>query len=347
MREPGSTKRLDVMDSSDDLRTSAGGARGPDFFVVGAGKSGTTALDAYLGAHPDIFMGRKEMHMFGSDLAWGPMFRKRTWDEYLAAFSEATDAKRVGESSPGYLVSELAAQEIKNYRPDAKIIAILRNPIEVIHALHSHCLYMGDEDIEDLEQALQAAPARRAGRRIPRSNTGIWPLLYRDVVRYRSQLERYLQAFGRDRVHVIIFDDFKEQTAATYRATLEFLGVEPEFEPEFEILNPSKRARIRTISAAQTTTALLSSGVWKLMRRTARRAIPSHQARMRLYRWVERKNTVYERQAPLPAELRERLEAELADDVSDLGALLGRDLSHWVGGSRQHTQRDGASKRTR
>jgi Sulfotransferase domain len=309
-------------------------ARGPDFFIVGAPKSGTTALGAYLGAHPNIFMPKKDMHMFGSDLAWGPMFTRRTWDEYLGAFSAASDAMRVGESSPGYLVSELAAQEIKSYRPDAQIVATLRNPIEVIHSLHSHSLYMGDEDIEDLEQALLAAPARRAGRRIPRSNTGIWAVLYRDVVRYRPQLERYLQAFGRDRVHVIIYDDFKERTAATYRGILEFLGVEPEFEPEFEILNPSKRARIRAISAAQNTPAVLTSGIWKLARQTARRTIPSHEARMRLYRWVERKNTVYERQAPIPAELRKRLEAELADEVSKLGALLGRDLSHWVGGSR-------------
>jgi hypothetical protein len=331
------------MASSLGPRKRVGGARGPDFFVVGAAKAGTTAFDGCLGAHPDIFMGRKEMHVFGSDLAWGPMFRRRTWDEYLAAFSGAADAKRVGETSPGYLFSALAAQEIKAYRPDAQIIAILRNPVDVIHAFHSHSLYVGDEDIEDLEQALMAAPDRRAGRRVPRSNTGIWSLLYRDVVRYRPQLERYLQAFGRDRVHVIIYDDFKERPAATYRATLEFLRVDPGFEPEFEILNPSKRARIRAISAAQTTPTVLSSGPWKLMRRTARYAIPSHKARMRLYRWVERANTVYERQAPMRTELRERLEAELAEEVSDLGALLGRDLSHWVGGSRRPTASDGAA----
>ena len=64
---------------------------------------------------------------------------------------------------------------------------------------------------------------------------------------------------------------------------------------------------------------------------------------MRLYRWVERANTVYERQAPMRTELRERLEAELAEEVSDLGALLGRDLSHWVGGSRRPTASDGAA----
>jgi hypothetical protein len=92
------------------------GVRGPDFFIVGSLKAGTTALNSYLAAHPDIFMARKDMHGFGSDLPLGPMTRKRAWSDYVASFSEAGDAQRVGETSGGYLYSKRAAQEIKEYR---------------------------------------------------------------------------------------------------------------------------------------------------------------------------------------------------------------------------------------
>ena len=152
-------------------------------------------------------------------------------------FAKAGDARRLGDSSPGYLYSTRAAKEIKAYRPDAQIIVMLRNPVEALHALHATLLYVGDEDLEDIEQALAAEPERREGRRIPSTNEPAFALRYRDMVRYRAQLERYVEVFGWDQVHVIVYDDFRDDTAATYRATLEFLRIDPGFEPEFEIVN--------------------------------------------------------------------------------------------------------------
>ncbi len=304
--------------------------RGPDFFVVGAAKSGTTALDAYLGAHPDIFMATKEMHYFGSDLDNGPMFRPVSWDRYLDAFSDAGDAARAGECSPGYLYSKRAAEEIKAYRSDADIIAILRNPVDMIHAFHSHNVYVGDENIEDLEQALAAEPDRMMGRNIPRANQGVWGLLYRDVVRYHSQVKRYFEAFGRDRVHVMIYRDFAQDTPRAYRSTLEFLGVDTGFLPEFDILNANKRARIRTISALETTAEFRKVDVWNVVRRSAQVLLPSRAARQRLYGWIARMNTVYERRKPMPPDLRRRLQKEFAEEVTALGELLGKDLDFWI-----------------
>ena len=304
--------------------------RGPDFFIIGAPKSGTTALDAYLRAHPDVFMGGKEMHYFSSDLAWGPMFAPLSWEEYLDAFSGATDESRVGETSPSYLYSARALEEIRRYRPDAQIIVALRNPIDMIQSFHSHLLYVGDENITELEGALSAESDRRAGRRIPRSNKATWALLYRDVARCAPYLERYLHAFGRDRLHVIFYDDFARDTAGVYRAMLEFLSVDPDFEPEFEVLNPSKRARVRAISALQETRRLKSVGGWRVLRRAAQLALPSRKARRRLYDWIGRVNTVQERPSAVPPELRNRLQIELAEDVIKLGRLIERDVSHWV-----------------
>jgi hypothetical protein len=309
----------------------------PDFFVVGAAKSGTTAIDHYLRAHPDVFMGPRELHFFGSDLQWGPVFKRCGRNDYLDAFSGAAEGQRVGETSPGYLYSARAAEEIKRFQPDARIIALLRSPIDMMHAFHSHGIYVGDENIKDLEKALLAEPDRKLGRHVPSTNTGIWCLCYRDAVRYPQQLRRYFDVFGRERVHVIIYDDLKNDTAAAYRDVLAFLEVDTTFQPDFEIHNPSKRPRIQTISAVQATDNLKSVGAWRVLRRSARMAIPSRRFRQRLYRWIERKNTVYERQ-PLSAELRERLAADVADEVRELGGMLGRDLSHWVETDRPATR---------
>jgi hypothetical protein len=308
------------------------GNQGPDFFIVGAAKGGTTAMHAYLSEHPEVFMCKRQMHMFGSDLRFGPAKRLPTWDEYLAAFARAGDAKRLGDSSAGYLYSTRAAREIKEYRPDARIIVMLRNPVEVVPALHASHIYVGDDDLVDIEEALAAEDDRREGRRIPVTNELAWALCYRDVVRFRDQLERYLETFGPDQVHVIVYDDFREDTALAFRRTLQFLDVDPDFEPKFEIVNAHHRARIRALGTVSSKPSAASSGPWMMMRRVARLMVPSRDARLWLYRRIMRANTVYERRQPLPTKLRQQLEVELADDVRGLGALLGRDLSHWVDG---------------
>ena len=316
------------------MAVSASSLAGPDFFVVGAVKAGTSSLDSYLAAHPQIFMRKREAHQFGSDLVFGPAWQARTREEYLAGFAEASDSQRSGECSPGYLFSAQAAQEISAYRPDAQIIVMLRNPVEVLHALHASLLYVGDEDLADFEQALAAEPDRREGRRIPATNELAFALRYRDMVRFSSQLERYVETFGWERVHVIVFDDFREDTVAAYRATLMFLGVDPGFEPEFGVANANHRARIRAIGTLHSKAYLRPAGSWRLMRRAAHVAIPSQRARARIFRRIVRANTVYEPRPPLAGPLRARLEAELADEVRDLGELIGRDLSHWVGHER-------------
>ena len=87
--------------------------RKPDFFIVGAPKCGTTALNDYLAMHPDIYMARKEMHHFGADLRFGNQFYRRNKDAYLAEFDTWNGQSLVGEASVWYLFSQTAAEEIK------------------------------------------------------------------------------------------------------------------------------------------------------------------------------------------------------------------------------------------
>src|SRR5665647_751711 len=110
----------------------------PDFFIVGAPKCGTTAMNNYLAQHPDVFMAQKEIHYFGSDLK---MRVKVSESEYLNYFQNAEEKKLIGEASVWYLFSEKAAAEIKAFSPQAKIIIMLRDPIDVLHSLHSQHLF--------------------------------------------------------------------------------------------------------------------------------------------------------------------------------------------------------------
>ena len=196
----------------------------PNFFIVGAPKCGTTALHAYLAQHPDVFMSDpKEPHFFGSDLE----FRYRRSDAQYPVLLRGWGRRRRigGEASVWYPYSECAADEIGEALPDARIIVMLRDPVEMIPSLHSQFVYNGHEDL-GLGHALAAEQERAAGRRPPPGptsraacSTGAW--------RYAPQLARYLDRFGRERVHVIVYDDLRADLPGEYRRLLEFPGRRP------------------------------------------------------------------------------------------------------------------------
>ena len=129
------------------------------------------------------------------------------------------------------------------FQPEARIIVMLRNPIEMLPSLHSQFVFVGIEPVEDFGTAL-ALDEERERSGVPR---GFPPRSYRSAVRYAEQVERYLDVFGRERVHVILYDDFRDDTLAAYRGVCEFLGVDPEFEPQVEVVNPNKEVRSRIL----------------------------------------------------------------------------------------------------
>src|SRR5690349_18236190 len=154
----------------------------PDFYVVGHHKSGTTALYQMLRAHPQIFMpALKEPRFFAPDLR-ALLGQNGTlpdsWAEYLALFAPARPEQRRGEASPSYLRSEVAAQLIARARPDARIIALLREPADFVRSLHLHLLKEAVETEPDLAAAVAREAIEREGRRV---------LRYSDHVRYVEQ----------------------------------------------------------------------------------------------------------------------------------------------------------------
>jgi hypothetical protein len=289
----------------------------PNFFIVGAPRCGTTAMYEYLRQHPDVFMPyRKEPVYFGSDLAKRnpPM----TEAEYLSLFRAGAGRARLGEATVWYLYSRTAAEEIKAFATDPRIIIMLRNPVDMMYSLHSQLLFSSNEDLADFGEAIAAEEDRRHGRRMPPRARRPEGLQYRALGRYASHVRRYLDTFGPDAVHVIIYDDFSGDTPGSYGRTLEFLGIDPSFQPDFSVVNRSKEVRSGWLRD-------LIYAPW-FVNATARLPRPINR---RIRRTLKRLNFKEQPRPALDPALRARLTAELAPAVTELGELLGRDLSHW------------------
>lgn len=295
--------------------------RRPDFFIVGAPKCGTTALDVFLNQHPEIFMSRrKESHFFASDMPGTAHIRDP--NRFNELFSGVCNEKRVGEASVWHLASTEAAVNIHRFNPDALIIVMLRNPVEMIPSLHSQLIFEGYEDVRDLRRALRLESARLEGLHVPTTAPVPVQLQYRNAATYAPQLRRYLDLFGRDRVHVILYDDFAKDPDRVFSKLLEFLGVDPRFRPEFSRVNANK-----VVGSLFLRDLLKNPPNW--VRRMVRYALPGQRFRHGLIRRLEKINVKEMPRNATDADLIEALRKEFLEANRELSSLIGRDLSSW------------------
>jgi hypothetical protein len=281
----------------------------------------------YLSSHPDVYMSdRKEMHFFGSDLNFGPQIYRRSLDAYLAEYEGRNGESRAGEASVWYLLSKTAASEIKAFNPDANIIIMLRDPVELLHSMFYMFRYDGNEHLESFEEALAMENLRRVGQMTTRQTYFAQGLVYRDIVRFTEQVERYFDTFGRERVHVIIYDDFAGDTAGTYCEALEFLGVDSlRAATDFKVINGNRTVKSSALQV------VLNDG---LVRKAAVAIQPMLPRRLFVAlrtmreKWM-RSNLHFERRPALSPELRTRLKREFAPEIERLSGLIKRDLTHW------------------
>lgn len=296
----------------------------PDFFIVGAPKSGTTAMNYYLKQHPEIFIPEvKEIHYFGTDLDFRFLSERINLNQYLSLFSKAQYEKRIGETSVWYLYSNSAAAEIKAFAPSASIIIMLRNPVDVLYSLHSQFVYEGNEDILDFREALDAEEYRKRGKKIPSTAYLSKTLFYREVVKFSGQISRYLNLFGKENIHFIVFDDLLRDPGEVYRAILHFLGVKEDFEIDFVKINPNKK--------------LISPKLQRFLIRPPQSIL--HYGKYLkipialqdwIIRMVTKMNTVYKERPPMDNLLRRQLQKEFIYEVGQLSEIVGRDLTHWI-----------------
>jgi Sulfotransferase family len=204
----------------------------PDFLVIGAPKAGTTALHAALAAHPGLFMSAvKEPKYFLTDgppatEGGGPgdiqTYREHIWrrEEYEALFDAAPPGTLRGESTPFYLYNRAAQKRIQDQIPHAKLIVILRDPVERAHSNWTHLWSAGLEPIGDFARACAQEDARVAA-----GWADFWH--YTRLGKYGEQLEHLFLRFPREQVFIVRYRALLDAPAQALDDICEFLGVHP------------------------------------------------------------------------------------------------------------------------
>jgi hypothetical protein len=305
--------------------------RVPDFFIVGHPKCGTTALYEMLRGQPGIFMpALKEPQFFATEMRFGPRpeHLPDTLEQYVALFEAARPDQLVGEASPSYLRSHTAAGLIAEVRPDARIIAILREPASFLRSVHLQFVQAGLENEHDLHRALALESDRREGRNLPRR--GFWPLAlqYSDQVRYVEQLCRYQAAFSPEQILVLIYDDFRADNEETVRRVLRFLQVEDAAAIEEVEANPTVGARWRAGHELMHAVTVGRGPLSRAVKATIKTLTPSGPRRG-LLRAVRRK-LIYGAPPAADEQLMSELRRRFKPEVVSLSEYLDRDLvSEW------------------
>jgi hypothetical protein len=297
----------------------------PDFFIIGAPKCGTTALSEYLRRHPRIgFSQPKEPVYFCTDF---PKVRNYTEEtdylEHCFGHCRPSDCLAIGEGSTAYFYSTEAAGNILRFDPGARFIIMLRNPVDMIPALHAQKLLSLEEDESSFETAWALRRERLAGRKIPKFCVEPRLVDYADLGRLGQHAQRLFQEIPEPQRLVILFDDFARDTRSIYRQVLAFLGVPDDGRTEFPRINESRRLKnptlyefghrpppmlMRIVNAIKTALGIERLGILS-----------------RLLDWNVRQSE----RKPLSATMKQTLRQEFSEDIDRLATLLGRDLSDW------------------
>ncbi len=279
--------------------------------------------------HSQIYMPLprfKEPEFFASEMHVGarPRDLPETLEEYLALFDDARADQLLGEASTSYLRSHTAAANIAEVQPEARIIAILREPASLLRSVHLQYVQAVMETEYDLRRALALEEERRQGRNLPRH--GLWPLAlrYSDHVRYVEQLRRYHGAFGKQNVLVLIYDDFRADNEGSVRSVLRFLDVDDSSPVEEVEANPTVAPRSQAVHELMHTVTVgrgpISRGVKGVVK-----ALTPQQTRRRVLQAV-RRTLVYVAPPAADEELMSELRSRFKGEVEALSEYLGRDL---------------------
>ena len=287
-----------------------------NLFIVGAPRCGTSFLAYHLNKHPEIFfLLSTEPLYFAEDISF-LNHRITSLEEYEALFS-GVNCKWAGEKSPEYLYSDVAYLKIKDYCPNAKIIIMLRDPIDFICSWHQHnsnSIWGIKDNIDDVNEAILAEEERKE-----KSNGKYQIYFYKEFANYYKYVKRYLDFFGKENIKIVLLEDIKKDSKKVYLEVLKFLDLE-EFVPAFKIVNPGtadqKSFLIKTIfflkkSKIGSLCTFLISLLPMELRFFARDA----------YRVQTKKN--------IKPELEKKIRKDLEPDIKRLEKLINKDLSSW------------------
>ena len=289
-------------------------ARLPDFVVIGAYKAGTTAVDEILRRHPDIHMAAmREPNHFAFAGGRNPTHPDaaravRDYESYLSLFTDAPSGAVVGEVSPAYMSVPGTAQHLHDALPDARLVAVLRNPVD--RAFSDYLMYLRDgRERAPLRDALTEQEVRREAG----SPTGY----YVHTGMYAQQLRPFIEAYGRDRLHVLLSEELIGARDETLARLFAFLGVDADVRVEDSGL----------VNAGGLPDSRWTSLLWQLRVRTPgslKRLVPDgpkQAADAYLRRRLVRRS--------MSDDERATLERIYAPEIEALESLLDRPLPSW------------------
>jgi hypothetical protein len=302
----------------------------PEFFLMGAPKAGTTALHAALAQHPQLYLSPVKEPKFylcdgrppsrSTQQGPGDAHSAREWiwrrDRYEALFDAAPAGSLRGESTPFYLYDAEAQRRIHADVPRAKLLVVLRDPVDRAYSNWMHLRSDGLEPIENFADAWAAEDERVAAGWAP-----FWH--YRRLGLYGAQLLHLTELFGRDQVHVLRYRDLVQSPVQALDAVCAFLGVSGGLIGGAERANshpyvaPSPRTRriSRVVRVGAAAGAYAPPQVWRRVSRP-------------LLALLQREG---DRRPVLDPELRLRLVESYREDNALLGELTGRSFADWLG----------------
>ena len=267
----------------------------PNFLIIGAMRSGTTSLARYLGSHPDVFMApQKEVHFFDRNFQRGA-------DWYRSQF-RTSGAQLIGEATQTYLFEATVPERMATLVPEARLIAILRDPVDRAYSHYLMNREAGGESLTFMD-ALESESRRLASGNPAATRT--FSYVKRGL--YLQQLLEVCRWFPRAQLHVMLFDDLRDRPAETYRSLCDWLGLVP-FLPTNLGEQLNAHVRFRSVRVRRLAKRLPTVG---------RRAVGA----LNTYR------TPYD---PMDPQLRRELKQLFSQPNERLADWLNRDLSIWA-----------------
>ena len=295
----------------------------PNFFIIGAPSCGTTSLHYYLQQHPQIFMSKlKEPHFFSfsdkqfKEINIGNTSYKElivnSLEEYESLFAEVSDELAVGEASASYIYSVETPKRIKECLPQAKLIVILRNPVDRAYSNYIRCIRNGHESIKNFRDALEQEPIRIQNNWAPK-----W--FYKTKGFYYEQLKRYFDYFPKEQIMVCLHDQLTNQPELLIKNIFDFLEVDASFTP-----NMSERKNISVIPKYKRLNDFLISS--HPIKRFLKLVLPQKVTNKAIK--TVRNANLYK--PNISYEIKHELILEYKADILKLQELINRDLAAWL-----------------
>ena len=296
----------------------------PNLFLIGAAKCGTTSLYHYLKQHPDLFFPEhKEPHYFSKDLEWryqGTVYR--SLEEYLTIFEPAQNEKWVGEASVWHLYSKVAAQGICDFNPHAKILCLLRNPVDMMHSMYRFGVRRGHENAVSFRKAIELEPQRTDWSRVPRTLFLLSAVWYNQIANFGEQIERYTKLFPRENIKFLLTEDLSRAPEKVVNDVLDFLGITPSDAIDYTPQNVTAENQLSRLEYMSRFSPRAAHQIGKFIPSSVKSIIRSSLGNSRRPEPVDAKL--------MPDDLRKELLERHRESIEKTAQLIDRDLSHWL-----------------